>query len=391
MYLRHQPNDAVGFRDSEHLCRLCPIMKFVIRRDSLVKPLAQVSGVVERRQTLPILSNVLIRCDDQGVSLTGTDLEVELVGRVSGVAGVGGQVTVPARKFLDIVRELPEGTDVELELTEDRLTVRCGRFRSVLSTLPALEFPSVDRSSHDFSVEVSAPGLKRLLDRTGFAMAQQDVRHFLNGMLIEFGSDYLRAVATDGHRLAMSQLRDVEGLSERRQVILPRKGIVELQRLLSDLDGSVKMNVGTNHLGVETDDFSMTTKLIDGRFPDYDRVIPKDGDKVVVGDKLELRRALSRTGILSNEKFRGIRVSVGRGVLTLLAHNPEQEEAEESLAVDYDGADVEVGFNVGYLQDVLNAMDAERVRLTLRDGDSSALIESAEDESSVYVVMPMKL
>lgn len=365
-------------------------MKFKVNREALLKPLQQVAGVVERRQTLPVLSNVLMQVEGSRLAMTGTDLEVELIGRIDLDSGEDGEITVPARKLMDISRELPEGADIEFDYSDQRLTIKSGRFRSTLSTLPAEDFPSVDRSAEEMTTALDAKSFKRLLDRTAFAMAQQDVRYFLNGMLIEIGDGHVRTVATDGHRLAMSNL-EMETAGEMRQVIVPRKGILELQRLLQEVDGDVKVTIGSNHLCAESADFTLTTKLVDGRFPDYERVVPRNGDKTVMADKQELRQALSRTAILSNEKFRGIRVNLSNGQLQLTANNPEQEEAEEVVTVDYEGGDLEVGFNVGYLQDVLGVVDGDKVKITLADSNSSALLEEPENDDSVYVVMPMKL
>ncbi|MFT6752544.1 MAG: DNA polymerase-3 subunit beta [Candidatus Azotimanducaceae bacterium] len=365
-------------------------MKFVINRETLLRPLQQVTGVVERRQTLPILSNVLLEVSNDSLSITGTDLEVELVSRIALEGATAGEVTVPARKFMDICKELPEKAEIEMEMTNQRLSIRSGRFKSTLSTLPASDFPAVDKSASDLSLNIDSKALKALIDKTSFAMAQQDVRYFLNGMLLEIGEGVMRTVSTDGHRLAMSYM-DLETKDELNQVIVPRKGVLELQRLLGEVNGEVSLNVGSNHLCIESTEYLMTTKLVDGRFPDYDRVIPKNGDKVVLADRVELRQALNRTAILSNEKFRGIRVNLSSGVLQLSANNPEQEEAEESVNVDYQGDDLEVGFNVVYLQDVLGVLQSEKVRITMHDGNSSALLEEPDAEDSIYVVMPMKL
>jgi DNA polymerase-3 subunit beta len=366
-------------------------MKFSINRELLLRPLQQVAGVVERRQTLPVLSNLLLQVKDDQLSMTGTDLEVELIGRVAVTGMEAGEITVPARKMVDICREIPDKAEIEFSLHDNRLEIRSGRFRSTLSTLPAVDFPSVDQGSPDLIVDIDSKAFKKLLDKTAFAMAQQDVRYFLNGMLIEVGDGHIRSVATDGHRLAMSDL-DVGGLEgASTQVIVPRKGVIEIQRLLQELEDKVSIAIGGAHLCASSATFTLTTKLVDGKFPDYERVIPKDGDKVVLADKQELRQALSRTAILSNEKFRGIRVSLESGQLQLSANNPEQEEAEETVSVDYQGDSIEVGFNVSYLQDVLGVIDNEKVRVTLHDANSSAVLEDPELEDAIYVVMPMKL
>ncbi len=366
-------------------------MKFSANRESLLKPLQQVGGVVERRQTLPVLFNLLLQARDNQLSITGTDLEVELVGRVEVTVAEPGEITVPARKLVDICRELPDKADVEFNLLDNRLEIRSGRFRSTLSTLPAVDFPSVEPPNQDLTTEIDSPPLKKLLDRIAFAMAQQDVRYFLNGMLIEVGAGRLRAVATDGHRLALGDLVQKSLDGPVKQVIVPRKGVIEIQRLLQEMEDKVSVSVGDAHLCATSTMFTLTTKLLDGKFPDYDRVIPKDGDKVVLADKQELNRALSRTAILSNEKFRGIRIALTSGQLQLSANNPEQEEAEETVSVEYKGDNLEVGFNVSYLQDVLGVIENDRVQMTLHDANSSVVLEDPSVDDAVYVVMPMKL
>ena len=366
-------------------------MKFSINREELIRPLQQVAGVVERRQTLPVLSNLLLQVTDSDVSMTGTDLEVEMIGRLQADISEPGEITVPARKLVDICREIPEKADIEFMLQEGRVEIRSGRFRSTLATLPAVDFPSVDQSAPELTVDIDAKVLKKLLDKTAFAMAQQDVRYFLNGMLIEMGNGHLRSVATDGHRLALADqvMESLDGPV--KQVILPRKGVIEIQRLLQELEGQVSLAIGSSHLCAVSNQFTLTTKLVDGKFPDYERVIPRNGDKIVLSDKVELRQALSRTAILSNEKFRGIRLALSDGQIQLSANNPEQEQAEETVSVEYQGDGMEVGFNVSYLQDVLNTIENDKVRLTLHDANSSALIEDPELEDATYVVMPMKL
>ena len=367
-------------------------MKFRVSRDALLKPLNLVAGVVERRQTLPVLANVLLNLDGKHLSITGTDLEVELVGRVTlDEAGDNGEVTVPARKLADICKSLPEGSELEFSVADSRATLRSGRSRFTLATLPAREFPNIEDSigTHQFTLKQSE--LRRLVDRTAFAMAQQDVRYYLNGMYLELRAGRLRAVATDGHRLAVctfpGTLRDLEDT----QVIVPRKGVLELARLMQDDEGEVSIILGSNHLRATTDSFTFTSKLVDGKFPDYERVLPKAPDKTLEGDRLELRQAFTRTAILSNEKYRGVRLKLGGDTLEITANNPEQEQAEENLAVIYQGEPLEIGFNVGYLLDVLGVLTGESVRFSLSDPNSSALMEEVEGGDSLYVVMPMRL
>ena len=365
-------------------------MKFSISRDALVKPLNLVAGVVERRQTLPILSNVLLSLNGSQLSLTGTDLEVELVGRVEVEGGAeGGEITVPARKLVDICKSLPDGSKIEFSLDSGKAMVRAGRSRFTLSTLPASEFPSVEEDGGDLTLEVPQSVIKRLIERTAFAMAQQDVRYYLNGMLLELKAGRLRMVATDGHRLALCTASDAVSVGD-ASVIVPRKGILELSRLL-DADESLKLVIGSNHIRAANHQFTFTSKLVDGKFPEYERVLPKSADKTIVGERLELRQAFTRTAILSNEKYRGVRLKLSADTLDITANNPEQEQAEEVVAVEYQGDELEVGFNVSYLLDVLSVLDGDKIRLSLSDSASSALLEEAEEGDSLYVVMPMRL
>jgi len=365
-------------------------MKFNISRDALLKPLNLVAGVVERRQTLPILSNVLLSLEGGELALTGTDLEVELVGRVSvSGASVDGDITVPARKLVDICKSLPDGSEIEFSLEAGKATVKAGRSRFTLSTLPASEFPSVDESPGELSLEISQASVKRLIERTAFAMAQHFVRYYLNGMLLEIRSGRLRMVATDGHRLALCTAPDPVDAGD-AAVIIPRKGVLELARLLEG-EESIRLVIGSNHVRAVNTQYTFTSKLVDGKFPEYERVLPKSPDKSVVGDRLALKQAFTRTAILSNEKYRGVRLKLSNDTLEITANNPEQEQAEEMVSIDYQGAELEVGFNVSYLLDVLSVLNGRQVRLSLADSASSALLEEAEAGDSLYVVMPMRL
>jgi DNA polymerase-3 subunit beta len=317
---------------------------------------------------------------------------VELIGRLQ-LTGESedGELTVPARKLVDICKSLPDGCDIEFSSDGNKVVVRSGRSRFTLSTLPAREYPSVEDSlgTHQFSIKQGQ--LKRLIDRTGFAMAQQDVRYYLNGMLWELSSGHLRVVATDGHRLALCTLPGEMNVDSDVQVILPRKGVIELSRLLLDDEDDIGVVIGNNHIRATTQDFTFTSKLVDGKFPDYQRVLPKAADKTILGSRLELRQAFARTAILSNEKYHGVRLNLSDGNLTIIANNPEQEEAEEAVPVDYAGNSLEIGFNVSYLLDVMGVLSGEQVKMSLSDPNSSVLLEESEDGDSVYVVMPMRL
>ena len=339
-----------------------------------------------------MLSNVLVSLHEGQLSLTGTDLEVELVGRVAVDDEVQpGDVTVPARKLLDIVKSLPDSSKIDFSLDNQKVTIKSGRSRFTLTTLPASEFPNVEDSPNTLGFSLQQKQLKRLIDAVSFSMAQQDVRYYLNGMLLEIAPDFVRTVATDGHRLALCTLNTpVEGATA-RQSILPRKGVMELVRFLADSEQPVKVMLGSNHLRAQTDDFTFTTKLVDGKFPDYERVLPRSGNNLIHAERNELRQAFSRASILSNEKYRGVRLILEVDQLMLVANNPEQEEAEETVTVDYKGSPFEIGFNVSYLVDVLNALSSDTVRISLADANSSALVESADGSDAVYVVMPMRL
>ena len=365
-------------------------MKLRAARDVLLKPLQAVIGVVERRQTMPILSNVLLVAREGSLSVTATDLEVELVASAEVAVESGGEITVSGRKLLDICRALPDGSDIDISLSGEKLVVRSGRSKFSLATLPTADFPTVEDIKAGQTIQVSQEVLGRLIEKTHFSMAQQDVRYYLNGMLLETGGKFLRAVATDGHRLALCEA-EIDGATlDEQQVIVPRKGVLELQRLM-DGEGDLNIELGANHVRIQLPDIRFTSKLIDGRFPEYDRVIPKESSNELTADKGLFRGALQRTAILSNEKYRGIRLVIRDSGVVIQAHNPEQEEAEEELEVAYSGEDIEIGFNVNYLLDALGAVEGEEVTLSVLDSNSSCLIRQPGRDDGKFVVMPMRL
>lgn len=367
-------------------------MHFQISREALIKPLQLVSSAIGGRPTIPILGNILLVADEQGLSLTGTDMEVELVAHVSsGQITQTGSVTVPAKKFVDICKGLPDGCEIECKAQGDRLQVRSGRSRFSLATLPAEDYPNVDQWQPQIDLSISQGKLKQLIDKTQFSMASQDVRYYLNGMLFETEGQTLKTVGCDGHRIAVAST-DLGMSLESTQVIVPRKGVLELIRLLDQDEAMVQVQIGSNNLRASVEGFTFTCKLVDGRFPDYRRVIPNGGDKILISGREELRQAFSRAAILSNEKFRGVRLQLSGQTLTITANNPEQEEAEEILDVAYQGEDLEVGFNVSYLLDVLNALKSDQVRLTMSDSITGSIIEDSEQSGqALYVIMPMRL
>ncbi len=368
-------------------------MKFTVAREHLLKPLQLVSGVVERRQTRPILANLLMVLDKGKLSLTGTDSEIEIVSKLT-VESVDedGSVTVPAKKLVDICRSLPEGQDIAFILEEQKMILKSGRSRFNLSTLPASDFPSTESSEGDLRFSVTSSIVKRLMDATAFCMAQQDVRYFLNGMLWEIEGNSLRCVTTDGHRLAMcSKTLDLHvQITDKFQAILPRKGVTELSRLL-DTEQDIQFILSHRHFRVETEEYIFTSKMIDGKFPDYEQVIPKNGKHIAIGNREELRQAFLRAAILSNEKYLGVRLTFTDHLLTIVANNTEQEEAEEKVAITYQDEEIDIGFNVGYLQDIANVIGNETIKITLSDSNSSVLLEDPDSLDAVYVIMPMRL
>ena len=366
-------------------------MRFNIQREVLLKPLQQVVGVVERRQTLPVLANLLVVASSKQVTFTGTDLEVEMSANAQADDIQPGEITIPARKLFDICRALPDGSKVEFKLNGDRVGVSSGRSRFTLATLPASEFPVIDNIELVERVSLPEATLKGLMDRTAFAMAQQDVRYYLNGLLLDLREQALRCVATDGHRLALVETPLTSGATAQKQILIPRKGVLELQGLFEAGDGMVELEFGRNHLRVKRGEVTFTSKLIDGRFPDYEAVVPIGADKEVRVGREALRGALQRAAILSNEKYRGVKLEVSPNKLRIIAHNPEQEEAVEELEAKTSVSELGVGFNVNYLLDALNALGGEEVLMCLRDGNSSCLLRAPDSELARHVIMPLRL
>jgi DNA polymerase-3 subunit beta len=323
--------------------------------------------------------------------MTSTDLEVELRTKASATCEGDADFTVPARKLLDITKALPEGAVINLDIDGDKAKLQSGRSRFSLGVLPAQDYPVIEPTPSNINLSIKENVLKRLIEKTQFAMAQQDVRYYLNGMLLEIDKGDIRTVATDGHRLALSQYSGSAPKDVSTQVILPRKAVIELGRLLKDRDEEIKVELSNSYIKVLLDGSVFTSKLIDGRFPEYQRVMPAGSDKEVVADKTTLRQSLARASILSNEKYRGIRFSISNNLLQLQAHNPEQEEAEEELEVDYAGDELKIGFNVGYLIDAISAIDEDEVIIELKDSNSSALMYGKENSASKYVIMPMRI
>lgn len=368
-------------------------MKLSLERETLLEPLQTVIGVVERRQTLPILGNVLFTLVDTQLFITATDTEIELIANTT-VAPTETPIefTVSGRKLLDIVRALPENATIDLQQDQDkeRLIVRSGRSRFTLATLPKDGFPRFGATPPLLTLSLTQKDLANLLQRSHFSMAQQDIRHYLNGMLIDVKEDKIRTVATDGHRFATTG-KIIDALGKIAQIILPRKGVLELLRLLKQDDAELSVEIGESHMRVISPTLTFTSKLIDGRFPGYENALPTGLGNTVLINREAFKNALVRVSILSNEKFRIVRLQLHAGFLHILANNPEQEEAEEILSVDYSGEEINVAFNVSFLLDILNTVTTETIRLTFIDANGRLSIEETDDTDSMFLVMPMQL
>lgn len=367
-------------------------MKLSVQREILIKPLQAIIGVVEKRHTMAILSNILLQTSKGVLKITATDLEIELVASLTVDEIEEGSITIPGRKLVDICRALPEHSVIEIiKESSNKVVVKSGKNRFVLAGLPQNEFPTIDSQTGQEALQVSQQGLSDLIRNTYFSMAQQDVRYFLNGMLLEIKPGSLRAVATDGHRLATSEMALEGSVTEEKQVIVPRKGVLELMRLLDDSDEKVSLFLSQHHIRVVLPNLTFTSKLVDGRYPDYHRVIPARGQNVLTVDRDHLKQALNLVAILSNEKYRAVRLRFEEKSLALAANNPEQEQAENEIEVHYQGTPLEIGFNVNYLIEILSVLPAGEIEISLANASSSALVHQKGVQNNLYVVMPIRL
>jgi DNA polymerase-3 subunit beta len=362
------------------------------QRDALLAPLQSVSGIVERRHTLPILSNVLLEKQGEALTLIATDIEIQITTHSEHVGGDGdGAVTVAARKLQDILRSLPESSEITLDLEDRRLLVKAGRSRFSLQTLPADDFPRMAiAEGEEKTLTVTQKEFRYLISKTQYAMAAQDVRYYLNGLMLMVDGQELRCVATDGHRLAYNSMAIAVDLP-RQEMILPRKTVLELNRLLADNDDPLQINVGGNQIRFAFGHTVLVSKLIDGKFPDYERVIPARLENRIRVNRQLLHAAMSRVAILTNDKFRGVRIMLDAGILKIIAANTEQEEAQEEIEVQYAGNALDVGFNVTYLLDVFNNLSGDEIEWSFNDASSSALITVPDNDRFKYVVMPMRI
>jgi DNA polymerase-3 subunit beta len=367
-------------------------MKLKLQRDQALPSLNLVTGVVERRQTLPILANVLLESSNDTLHLIGTDLEVEIAIEVAAENAVAGTTTASARKLLDICRALPNGATLQISQTENHLKIQSGHSRFNLQSLPAQDFPRLDEGGHwEERTKLTETQLRNLLEKTAFSMAQQDVRYFLNGVLLELNGSELAAVATDGHRLARSYTPLPTAVDNPQQAIIPRKAVHELIRFLRDTEELITLEINPTHLRFSRPGAALTTKIIDGKFPDYRSVMTQNLTQTIIAERSELYDVLARAAVLTNEKYRGIRLELNQDSAKVVAHNPDQEEARDEIVVEYGGEAIEIGFNVTYLMEALRALTENKVEIRVQDGNSGCLLQSPGDETTQYLIMPMRL
>lgn len=373
-------------------------MKLKIERSALLKSLGHIQSVVEKRNTIPILSNVLMDCEGGHLNMAATDLDLAISERVVAETGTAGGITAPAHTLYDIVRKLPDGAQVELAYDEEsqRLKISAGRSRFTLSCLPREDFPVMTEGDLPHSFEVAAANLKRLIDKTRFAVSTEETRYYLNGIYLHLAQDdegaaVLRGVATDGHRLARFDMAQPDGLTEMPGVIVPRKAVGELRKLLEEFEGDIKVSLSETKIRFSFDDVVLTSKLIDGTFPDYSRVIPEGNDKIMEVDSKQLAEAVDRVSTISTEKTRSIKLSMSEGNLTLSVNSPEHGTAKEEMAATYSSEDMEIGFNSRYLLDILSQIEGDVAQVVLADSTAPTILRDLTDDGALYVLMPMRV
>lgn len=368
-------------------------MHFFTSKSNLLPALQHLVSIIEKRQTWTLLNNVLIEAIENQLQLTSTDMEIEVKATIAATVEEVGTTTLPARKWLDICRNLPDDSDIDVTIKGSRATIYSGKTRFNLATMPSDEFPQVEVVEDAETISFEQKDLKDLIERSYFAMAQQDVRYFLNGLYLELNGNRTRAVATDGHRLALAETANSIKVGKPHQVILPRKGVFELIRLLQDSSNIAELQLSKNHFKLKFDDMCMTSKLIEGDYPDYNKVFPAKVEKEIIVERETLRSAISRVLILSNEKSKGIRLDIENNVLQISSHNLEkdQEEAFDEIDIEYEGQSFEIGFNGSYVLDALGAITNEKIKLSVGENNSCGIIMGVDDETARYVIMPLKL
>jgi len=366
-------------------------MKFIINKDQLLMPLQQIVSVIEKRQTMPILSNVLINATEDGVILTGTDLEIQIITKINLHPEEPGSITVPARKFLDICRLFPNDAEIKIELQNDKVKVLSGRGRFSLTTLPAENYPDFSESEFENQFLINAGKLKKALDKTLFCMANQDVRYYLNGLLLNVSNSRIKLVASDGHRLSLYDDDIGQATGYETRIILPRKGVQELSRLLDDPDAELNIQFSNNNIRIFYKDLIFSAKLVDAKYPDFGRVFDQPFYHSILIQKQILKDALTRVAVLANEKIKGVTLDISENLLKISTHNPEHDEAEEELVMQYQGEELSISFNSQYLLDAVSNLDSELAMLTIASNASSCFIEEPDQPLFKFIVMPMLL
>ncbi|MCF6288081.1 MAG: DNA polymerase III subunit beta [Proteobacteria bacterium] len=366
-------------------------MIFNIQRETLLHPLSEIIGVVEKKQTLVILGNIHIQAKETSLILTSSDSEIEMVASCNAEIIEPGYITLPAKKLFDICKALPDGGMIKFSLNDTKAHIKVANSKFTLATLPANDFPLIDNIETYDSLSIEVNSLKKILNQTAFCMATQDVRYYLNALVFEITDTKIVCVAADGHRLSLSEETFNNEFNVNKQVLIPRKGVLELQKLIRDKEGDVEINVGKNHINFNCENTSLTSKLIDGGFPDYQTVIPLQLAKTLVINKDLLKRALQRVAILSNDQYKGVKFNIKQNTLKIIGHNPEQEQAEEIIEVTSDIENISTGFNVAYLFDAINAIEGETIMFNFKDAESSCLIKHPEKNNCRLVVMPIRI
>ena len=366
-------------------------MKFIINREEILLPLQQIVSVIEKRQTMPILSNVLMVIEGDQLTLTGTDLEIQIIAKINIATADPGSITVPARKFLDICRLLPNGAEIKFELQDDKVKIASSRSRFSLSCLPADNYPEFAESELENHLFINAGKFKKALDKTVFCMANQDVRYYLNGLLLNVSNSKLKLVASDGHRLSIYEDNLDQPTGFESRIILPRKGVLELSRLLDDPDAELKVEFSSNNIRIFIKNLIFSAKLVDSKYPDFGKVFQQEFFNQIHIQKQFLKEALTRVAILANEKFKGVTFDISPGSLKMSTHNPEHDEAEEELVIEYTGEPLTIAFNAQYLLDAVSNLDSELAVLTIANNASSCFIDEPGDSGYKFIVMPMRL
>jgi DNA polymerase-3 subunit beta len=368
-------------------------MQVTLSREKILKPLQMVLGVADKKHTMTILTCLLCEAKDNKFKVTASDLETEIVSEIDVISiNEPGLVAIPAKKMVDIIKSLPLESEVELKSEgKNRMILTSNKSRFVLSILEPDSFPTMESDISSNCFELSQNILLDVIKKVQFSMAHNDVRYFLNGMLWEIDKNIFRSVSTDGHRMSMVETKINEVYFDKAQIIIPRKSISEIQKLIEPIEETIKIEIGTHHFRLVAKNTTFTSKLIDGRYPDYTRVLPTSNNKILVANKNDLKLSLTRTAILSNEKYRGVRFNIEQGLLKLSANNPEQEEAQDEISVEYQDLPMEIGFNVSYLLEVISVIESDKVYLCFSDPKMSLLIKEDGKYSSQFVIMPIRL